>query len=563
MDNPAKEFSHPRVAAEARAWKWMGEPANAAACCLVLGWYLAAYLIVRPIADGPVVDSWIYAHAVAAFMRTGRIRFAGYAQATPALLVVYGAAWARAFGASAVSLDLSVALLGAIGAMLFYALARRCGAAGWPAVAATAMLIANPCYTFMSFSFMTEIPFITLLIGAHLAFARARAAESRWLWLSALIAFLAFMVRPFAAAAIAGSAVAVLVGERAKLTRESTRRIVVALAPFAGGLAMCALGWIWLTRFNPQPWMLHQSEQRLHQFFQVSLATYVRAGLIGPLLYLGVVLSPIALPRLMTASSWRKGVAIGAGLFVVAALLTRLVPGLPATPELSCFGGWRNALLIHGLPTRFAWHSGWAQWPAMALGAFGAAGIVMAAASIPATIRRGAIAVIATTIIYWIGVIPLWLFNDRYYLVMVPAGCLILALTPPRGISRWAVAIGGIVIMGAISIAGVDDYQRVLETLIVQRDALESIGIPRGEIDAGYSLNGGDLYYQSEQAIEHEEMAPEIPMVASSRKLVRFTIAGAPVSGTRIVRRIDWPGPLSCGGSRQIYLLERVATAKN
>ena len=116
--------------------------------------------------------------------------------------------------------------------------------------------------------------------------------------------------------------------------------------------------------------------------------------------------------------------------------------------------------------------------------------------------------------------------------------------------------------MGLISVAGVDDYQRGLEALVAQRDALLRSGVPRGDIDAGYSLNGGDLYYESEEAIEHEEMAPLIPMVTSP-KLARFTIAGAPVSGTRIIRRMDWPGPLSCGGTRQMYLLERLPAAKD
>jgi len=368
---------------------------------MVLGWYLLVYLIVRPLADAPVVDSWVYAHAVEFFRQTGRIQFAGFSQATPALQVLYGAAWSRVFGGSAASLDLSVAVLGAIGGLLFYALARRCGAAGWPAVLATALLIANPCYLFMSFSFMTEIPFLALLLAAHLAFAQAREAESRWLWLSALIVVLAFMVRPFAVAAIAGSAAAVLISDRGKRWPDAFDRAVGMIAPFAGGLALCVLGWIWLTRFNPEPWMLRRSEHKLQQFFAVSPAVYVRAGLIGPIFYLGVVLSPLALPHLLT-TSWRKGFAIGASLLVAALVLMRLAPGLPATPDLSCFAGWRNALLLRGLPTRFSWEGGWAQWPAMMLGAFGAAGLVLAAISLPGLPRRGALAVMLTAAVYWL-----------------------------------------------------------------------------------------------------------------------------------------------------------------
>lgn len=530
---------------------------------MVLGWYLLVYLIVRPLADAPVVDSWVYSHAVEAFRQTGHIRFAGYSQATPALQVLYGAAWSRLFGGSSASLDLSVAILGALAGLFFYALARRCGAGGWASILATAMLIANPCYLFMSFSFMTEIPFLALILAAHLAFAQARDDASRWLWLSALIAALAFMIRPFAVAVLAGSAGSVLIFDRAKFRSGALGRMsnmLKMIAPFAAGLALCVLGWIWLTRFNPKPWMLQQSEGKLHRFFDVSPAIYVGGGLIGPLFYLGVVLSPMALPHLLTAS-WRKGLMIAAALLAVALISMRLASRLPATPELSCFAGWRNALLLRGLPNTFSWQGSWTQWPAMLLAALGAAGLLLAAINLPRVMRRASLAVILTAGIYWLGLIPLWLFNDRYYLVMVPAGCLMLALGLPERRSGRALAIAGVVVMGLLSLAGVHDYNRALEAVATVRDDLERSGVPRSDIDAGYSINGGDLYYEDPSAIEHMQMAPQIPMITSNA-LARYTIAGAPVDGTRIIRRVEWPGVLGCGG-RDMYLLERIPEAKH
>ena len=54
-----------------------------------------------------------------------------------------------------------------------YALAMRCGARSWQALAAAGLLICNPCYLFLSFSFMSEIAFLAALLGSHLAFANA------------------------------------------------------------------------------------------------------------------------------------------------------------------------------------------------------------------------------------------------------------------------------------------------------------------------------------------------------------------------------------------------------
>src|SRR5271155_1633304 len=68
--------------------------------------------------------------------------------------------------------------------VMFHALAIKCGAPRWQALAATGLLICNPCFTFLSFSFMTEIPFLTAMVAAHLAFAKAEGPrEQLWLWL--------------------------------------------------------------------------------------------------------------------------------------------------------------------------------------------------------------------------------------------------------------------------------------------------------------------------------------------------------------------------------------------
>src|SRR5260370_17660734 len=123
----------------------------------------------------------------------------------PIVQVLYGAAWARAFGANAVSLEISTVLIAVVWGVMFYALALRCGARRWQALAATGLLICNPCFTLLSFSFMTEIPFLALIVATSLAFANATGARAQsWLWLTAALAVIAFMIRPFAALPIAG-----------------------------------------------------------------------------------------------------------------------------------------------------------------------------------------------------------------------------------------------------------------------------------------------------------------------------------------------------------------------
>src|SRR5260370_14733729 len=268
-----------------------------AVAAIVIGWYVFALAILHPLTDAPVVDSWLYASAVRRFLRPGEIRWAGFTQAMPIVQVLYGAGWARAFGATGVSLEISTVLIAGACGVMFYALALRCGARRWQALAATGLLICNPCFTFLSFSFMTEIPFLALIVATYLAFAHSTGARAQsWLWLTAALAVIAFMIRPFGAMTIAGCAGAILIYDSGLFgkSRLDIARLLAMLAPSAVALAVCAFIWIWLTVLGPKPWDLQRDENHFAYIFMVSPAIYISSGVLGPLLYLGTVLGPLA-----------------------------------------------------------------------------------------------------------------------------------------------------------------------------------------------------------------------------------------------------------------------------
>jgi len=528
-----------------------------AAAAAVVGWYVFALAILHPLTDAPVVDSWLYGSAVRRFLRTGEIRFAGFTQAMPIAQVVYGVAWSHAFGANSVSLEISVVTLAVLCGVMFHALAIECGASRWQAMAATGLLICNPCFTFLSFSFMTEIPFLTMLVAAHLAFARAGGRrEDLWLWIAAAMAVIAFMIRPFGAMAIAGCVGAMLLYGA---PRPGSRRLDRALwlrmfAPFGVALAVCTGLWVWLTVLGPKPWDLQLDENHFYYIFRVPLASYLRAGVLGPVLYLGMVLAPLALLQL-TTPRWRRVAMGGAGIFAAALILMWMDNRLPVTPECSCFGGWRNVLILRGDSNRFTWDGDW-QYAFLTLASFGAAGLIAAFAQIFRSLSRAAAAIVIAAIVYWAATIPLWFYNDRYYLVMVPAGAIVLALAPlPR--SRMVKAAGLVMTlaMGLMSLGGTYAYQRGMEAILATRNQLEREGVPRSAIDAGYTLNGEDLYRYPKHGIETMKLEAGIPMI-TSEKLDEYTIASEPLAGTEVVRRLKWPGPFGLG-HRYFYLVKQ------
>jgi hypothetical protein len=537
-----------------------------AAAAVVVGWYVFALAILHPLTDAPVADSWLYASAVRRFLRTGEIRFAGYTQAMPIAQVIYGAAWGRAFGANAVSLEISTVLVAIACGVMFHALARKCGARPWQALAATGLLVCNPCFTFLSFSFMTEIPFLALIVGTHLAFAKANGPRAQlWLWLAAALAVIAFMIRPFGAMTIVGCAGAILIydgGLRrtrriAGTDRIDRARLLAMLAPFAVALAVCTLIWIWLTVLRPKPWSLQLDEDQLAYIFWVPLAGYLRAGVLGPALYLGTVLAPLALLQLATRR-WRRVAVVGGAIFGSALLLMWMDHSIPMTPEYSCFGGSHNALLLRGLSNRFFWESDW-QYVFIVLGSLGAAGLMVAFAEIFMRMRRAAAAIVIGSMIYWAATIPLWFYNDRYYLVLVPAGAIVLALAPlPRTRLVRCAGFAMTLAMGLMSLGGTYSYQRGLGVILAARNALEHAGVPRSAIDAGYSLNGEDLYRYPKHGIETMKLEAGIPMITSP-KVDDYTIASDAIVGAEIVRRLEAPGPFGLG-HRYFYLVKKRRT---
>ncbi len=241
-------------------------------------WFAVTFLLARPLAQGPVADSWLYLRAVKN-LRAGVVALPGFTAAMPVVQIAYGALWSRLFGLTYPALYCSVAILGIAGAMLFYALARRCNANHKSATLATALLIANPCYLFLSFSFMTDIPFVTLLIAAHLAFAMAeRGSEVRRLWICAAILAVAFLVRPFALAAVVGSAGAIALRHRPGKNALLNPGLIL---PFIAALAVSVLIWLWLTALRPVPWMLAMRESWFTQLYLVSVRGYHTRVIVG------------------------------------------------------------------------------------------------------------------------------------------------------------------------------------------------------------------------------------------------------------------------------------------
>jgi len=516
-------------------------------------WYCAVYFAIHPLTIAPVGDSWIYEHAVRHFNRTGTVQFPGFTRAMPVAQVFYGVGWSRVFGDTSRSLDISTALLGIVGGVLFYALARKCGAGALISAAATAVLIGNPCYLFLSFSFMTEVPFLVALLASYLAFAHAiDGLRGGWLWLAGASAAAGFAVRPFAAATIAGETAALLVaGDDQRGAKRSSK--IVTTVPLMAGLIACAAFWTWFIILNPKPWMFDYEDHRLRTYFTlVPIRSYLAGGLLEPAIYLGLVLSPLAI--LHAIRQWRRSLIVTAVILASSITLLRLghEPVWNLT-RISCFGGSYGALVLSGAPQHDV--SAKLAWMLLLIGALGCAGLCNAWCQAIQNRNRTVLAVLFAGAIYWLAMPLLWFFADRYDLVLVPAGCLPLALAPlPRRTVAVPIAALMITALALVSIGGLVSYHRTMQKIMMETGALMQQGIPRKQIDAGYSLNGRDLYVYPAQGIDAARDEPPIPLITSPSTLP-YVIATSAMRNTVIWRGFSGCGPLGFG-RRPLFILK-------
>jgi hypothetical protein len=82
----------------------------------------------------------------------------------------------------------------------------------------------------------------------------------------------------------------------------------------------------------------------------------------------------------------------------------------------------------------------------------------------------------------------LWLFYDRYALVLLPSA--IGLLLAGKSALRLPLALACITVFGAVSVVGVYDHLQYNTALWQAVDTLRQRGVPDADIDGGYIVNG-------------------------------------------------------------------------
>ena len=128
-------------------------------------WALMAVLI-DPIGDFPINDDWAYGLPVKWLVEEGRLRFTDWQSISLVAQVFWGSPFAWVLGFSFTALRISTLALAMVGLGSAYLLGREMGLAKLAAAVIPGLLIINPTFVFWSYSFMTDVPCLSLMVLA-------------------------------------------------------------------------------------------------------------------------------------------------------------------------------------------------------------------------------------------------------------------------------------------------------------------------------------------------------------------------------------------------------------
>ncbi|MEO9190557.1 MAG: hypothetical protein ABI224_11255 [Acetobacteraceae bacterium] len=174
---------------------------------LVAAALLCAAVIVNPIREFMSQDDgWAYARSVEHLLRTGEYRLDAWSAANMPVQIYLAAGLAKLVGYSFSLLRISTLLLLGAGLSALYTLLRRLSVPAWPAAVLTVGFLASPLVLMLSFTFMSDIQFMSWVLIALCLYSRGFETRSIGvLLLGSLAAACAIGTRQFGIALIAGA----------------------------------------------------------------------------------------------------------------------------------------------------------------------------------------------------------------------------------------------------------------------------------------------------------------------------------------------------------------------
>jgi Dolichyl-phosphate-mannose-protein mannosyltransferase len=513
--------------------------------------YFSAAIPLHLFANVPFHDDWTYAWSVERFLKTGQMQVLDWSIHYPFVQILWGALFCLPFGFSFSALRVSTVVLAWLGALALYGTLRELGRTRSESLIATLVLIANPVFFVLSLSFMTDVPFVSVSNIAFFfivrGFCRRRCFE---LWLGCAFGAFAFFIRQIAIAIPSAVLLYVLFEPSFRSRKYILPPMIVLL--FACLMPVLIAQTVGLTSpYIDREWAL---DKWLNEY-ELGIP-----GLLRVIMHSGLALIPMTVP--VVASFYRRPAFSGAiGVLLLLTVCSVLFsPEIPKPLEgmwhLITLGKQRDPRLLHGLPDP-DFLTSWLNYPLFAFSLLSSAVIIMKVIDIAGTaIEEPLCLFVWYAFSHFMIIMAVWLFDawgsDRYSIVLLPPLIIILANSQLKS----KLTIAAIAVLSLISMLvtwnETQNQRAAAEGLAWLRDK----GIPFANIDAGYALNGWNLYAHPENLAPGTLREKDVPFVTTNEKKP-YVIATSPIPGYRVLRRYRWSIPVK-SLDYSVYVLEQL-----
>ena len=202
-----------------------------AVATLIIVWVLIE-VIINPIGDFPLDDDWTYALPVLWLVERGRL---GFTQQNAAFFtqLLWGSVWTAVAGFSYTVLRFSTLATAAVALVATYLAGREVGFSRPLAAIAVGLLLINPVFVSLANTFMTDVPFLALMMVSVLLLLRGLKDDSAaylWAGLATLLALV--LLRQVGIAIVLGLVVALAIKDG--MSRGWLLRTIVPTAVMLG-----------------------------------------------------------------------------------------------------------------------------------------------------------------------------------------------------------------------------------------------------------------------------------------------------------------------------------------
>jgi hypothetical protein len=488
-------------------------------------------------------------------LETGQLAVLDWSANYPILQILWGGLFSLPFGFSFGALRLSTLVLAVIGCGALYLTLRELDLDRQRSLVGTLALAANPVFFVLSFTFMTDVPFLSMMNLALLCYvAGVKRERQSLLWAGGAFAAAAFLSRQIGI--LIPLALLPHLFQRKGHWAGFCRRLQPIAVPLLG------MGLLWL-------WLLHSLGR-----------TSVMVGKLEPVRYLAM-LSLFEYFKINLALLFEIAFSVFPLLIAMIGWKPR---SWPITILLSVVGGAGLLWWCHGeVPSPLPGGRIWTLeelcdvrglidgelGPSGSVHAFSLAArllmLISTAILVAGILRMGfetvmkmgmPAKVMATSGLMNLGLINvMWFYYDRYYLVLLPSLIFLCSKLGVKGAWSRAIALCGIGLLAFVSISGTWDVLRFNQACAEAFAHLRARGVPAAEIDAGYSLSGWVLYAHPKNLAAGETVAHDVPWV-TSRKQLPYVISNTPIRGYETLEEISWRGSVWAVSSR-LYVLHQ------